>query len=99
MDTTTARELRRHGAPPPETITEEITIRCRDLDHFKFFTFDHPLETIDRIDDCRCVVTVKAEIAVGEGLRKLATLFDLAAEFYEAEARMPHRPTEIHFEM
>lgn len=75
----------------PERRPEVVTITFPDLDgHIKYFKFDHDHITIDRFDDCRCTVTIKQEeIGVGGGLKALATLINLANEFYEAERRVP----------
>jgi hypothetical protein len=49
----------------------------------KYATLEHHMVTIERGDDCRCIVTVKGDIGVGKGLRQLAALIKLAADFYD----------------
>jgi hypothetical protein len=87
MDASTQRTL------PIER--EIFSIRAQGLENLKYASLENDTVRIQRVDDCRCLVTVRTEIDVGDGLRHLATLINLAAEIYEAERRLPFQPTEV----
>ena len=59
-----------------------------DYDYFalKYATLEHRMVTIERIDDCRCIVKINEEIGVGKELRQLAALIKLAADFFHTKS-------------
>jgi 3-dehydroquinate dehydratase len=67
----------------------------------KYAMLDHRLVTIERGDDCRCIVTIKKDdegletIGVESGLRELAEVINIAAAFYDMERTLPQSLANI----
>jgi hypothetical protein len=82
------------NAAKPKTPAEVITIRCPDFGKMpRFFTFNHNLITIDRIDDCRCEVKTASEIGISE-LKTLAKLITFANKLYAVMHELPDDPDD-----
>jgi hypothetical protein len=77
-----------------------ITIRCEELQDtapLKWATLENDVAMVERIDDCRCKVLVKRSIGVEE-LRHVAKFLYIAADYFDAEQKIPwrsHEPVKV----